>query len=192
MPTAYRDPPTPREEILETYAVSTFKGGEVVGLLGALSLVFLVALVVSLVAGAPPEIEPWVWTFPVAAGVIAIPTAYLWQRRRRTLTIVRVGEAVHLGASGGVRLAFPLAMSGNQITIHMRGVPMHHVHLKLVDAKGNAIFLREVRGAIHGPAADWLDAIATGGQAEAYEVGLGDAEKIRRRVEALNREVAPA
>lgn len=190
MTAAYRDPATPREETIAVYAVSTLEGGEVVGCLGGVVIVFLVAFVVSLVAGAPPEIERWVWTFPVAAFLFGVPTGWLWHRRRRRLTIARQGVAIRVSVSGGgPTLTLPVVLSGSQTTLHMRGVPIHHVYLKLVDQNRQGIFLREVRGAIHGAETDWLNALDSDSPADGYEVAsAGDAARIRAQIETLNRE----
>jgi hypothetical protein len=191
MATVYREPASPTPEILASFTVSTLKGGETVGCLGAVVIIFLVTFVVSLVAGAPPEIEPWIWTFPVAAGVFALPTAWIWYGRRRRLEIVRAGDVVRLLVAGGPTLTFPLTVSGNQSAFHVRGVPMHHVYLKLVDGAGHAVLVREIRGAIHGSEDDWLVTIDSNTPAAGYEVGrLGDAARIRKQVESLNREAA--
>jgi hypothetical protein len=190
MAAAYRDPATPHEEVLATYAVSTLKGGEAVGCLGGIVIVFLVTFVVSLVAGAPPEVEPWVWTFPVAAFLFGVPAGWLWHRRRRTLTVFRRGGAIHVSVTGGgPTLALPVVLSGSQTTLHMRGVPLHHVYLKLVDPNRRGLLLREVRGAIHGAESNWLGAIDSESPAEGYEVSsAGDAARIRAQIETLNRE----
>lgn len=189
---AYREPAGPKEEVLETLSISTTKGGGTLGFLIAMSLMFLVVLGVSVFAGAPPEIEPWIWTFPVGAVLFAIPAAWLWQKRKRTLQFVRAGEKRKLVVPGMVELTFPLALSGSQMTVHLRGVPMYHVYLKLRDEQGRAIFFQEIRGAIHGAQPGWFEKIdATPSMpAASFDVNAkGDIARIRSRVEEINDEL---
>jgi hypothetical protein len=88
-----------------------------------------------------------------------------------------------------VELEFPLRVSGSQVTVHLRGVPMYHVYLKLRDEQGRAVLLQEIRGAIHGPQRDWLDDMDPT-PATSFDVNAkGDAVRIRSRVEEINDEV---
>ncbi len=182
----YREAPRPEEEILQTFEVRVAKGADAIGVLVAVSCIFAVAWVVSLVSGAPPAIEPWVWTFPIAAVVIALPAVWLWRRRRRNLHLVRVHDRVRLVVRGEVEVTFPLTASGSQVAMPIKGVPVHHVYMKLVDADGRAIFFQEIRGAAHGPLPGWFTEIDRT-PAAAYEVGhVGQIAVLRARVEEIN------
>lgn len=184
----YRDSAKPAPEVLETWDVSTSKGGEAMGCLGAMVILFLVALGVSVFAGTPRELEGWVWTFPVGAALFAIPTVWLWKTRKRKMHVVRDGEALKLVVDGEVDITFPLTASGSQMTERIRGVPMYHVFLKLVGREGRGVVLHEVRGAIHGEQRDWFDVVDKTAPAVAFDVsGKGQAALIRYRVETLNR-----
>ena len=184
----YRDSAKPASEILETYDVSTSKGGEALGCLGAIVILFLVALGVSVFMGTPRELEGWVWTFPVGAVVFALPTVWLWQKRKRKMHVVRDGDTLKLVVDGEVDITFPLTTSGSQMTERIRGVPMYHVYLKLVGREGRGVVLHEIRGAIHGEQTGWFDVIDKSAPAAAFDVsGKGQAALIRHRVETLNR-----
>jgi hypothetical protein len=183
---AYREAASPAEETLEVFEVRTAKGATATGVLLGTAIVFGVAYGVSLFAGAPPAIEPYVWTFALVAVASALPALWLWRRRRRQLRLVRAGTTVKLVVPREVEVTFPLALSGTQVTVTMRGVPVHHVYLKLVDARGRAILFEEVRGAIHGALSDWFATIDPA-PAAAYEVGhKGQAAILRARVEEVN------
>lgn len=185
--TAYRQSASPEEEVLETFDISTTKGGNLLGFLGAMSLAFLVALGVSVFIGAPPEIEPWIWTFPVGAALFAVPATWLWRKRKRTLKVVRVGDKKKLVVSGMVELTFPLSVSGTQIVMRMNGVPIYHVYLKLLDAQKQGLFFQEVRGAIHGEVPNWLDGIDRSAAATSFDVSRkNDIVRIRSLVEEIN------
>jgi hypothetical protein len=120
----YRDAAA-TEETLETYDIATAKGGEAAGALLGVALIFVVAIAVSLIAGAPPELEPWLWTFPVGAFLFGAPAIWLWQKRKRKLHVVRNGARVRLVVPQAVELVFPLTVSGRQFSMSMRGVPVH-------------------------------------------------------------------
>jgi hypothetical protein len=184
---AYRDAARSPVEVVESFGVSTKKGAALTGILLAVALIFGVLFGVTVAAGAPPEIEKIAWTFPVGMLLFAVPTVWLWQTRKRTLQIVRVGDKVQLVVPGFSELTFPLALSGNTAVMRMNGIPIHHVYLKLVDGEGRGLLIEEVRGAIHGGLPEWFDAIDRTTRADAYEVRrIGDAARLRSRVEELN------
>jgi hypothetical protein len=185
----YRESARPAREVVETFDVSTAKGAGWTGFLMAVVVICLVAWGVSVFSGTPRELEGWVWTFPVGAAVFTVPTVWLWMKRKRKMHVVRDGEALKLIVEGEVELTFPLTISGSQFTEHMRGVPIHHVSLKLVSAgDGRGVVLREVRGAIHGPQPSWLTEVDTVTPAIAYDVTKhGQAALMRFQIEQLNR-----
>lgn len=182
----YRDAEPAVDEVVESYDVSISKGGEVMALFGALSGCCLVALAISVFVGTPPGMARWVWTLPCAAGILAVPAIALFRHRRRKLLIVRTGRRLRL-VVGTTELQFPLQLSGDQLVWHTHGLPMHHLHLKLVDADGRGILLTEVRGAAHGAQDEWFTAVAPSTPVPSFGMsGLGDAVKVRDRVSALN------
>jgi hypothetical protein len=187
---AYREGVLDREEALLTLDVYTSKGGTTVGLLMAMSIVFLVMLGVSVFAGAPPEIEPYIWTFGVGAVAFAIPSVIVWIKRKRVMRVVRDRRGVRLVVPGETELTFPLTATGSQYTEHMRGVPIYHVFLKLVDGDGRGIVFKETRGAIHGPQRQWFEKVDQTARATSYDVSsAGDAARIRDFVADTNRDV---
>jgi hypothetical protein len=183
----YRDSAKEGLQIVDTYDVLHAKGAFANGVLLAIVIIFLVVFGVSVFGGTPRELEGWVWTFPAGAAIFAVPTIWIWLKRKRTLHLVRDGDTVKLVVNEEVELTFPLVASGAQHTEHMRGVPLYHVSLKLVGREGRGIVLREVRGAVHGPLREWFTKIDEKAPAVAYEVSRrGQAEKLRARVEELN------
>jgi hypothetical protein len=190
--TAYRSNADPRKvEELFTLSISTAKGRELVGVIGALSIVFWVALAVTIFSGAPPEIEAWAWTMPTL-GVIFGAIAYgVHLRRRRALSIRRVGDAIELVIfRENVTLEFPLTPHGSQSTVHVRGAPMYEVYLQLVGKNRQAITLHETRGTIHGPQNGWYpNDIDRSLASPLFDVsGAGTLAKIIARIEELSHE----
>jgi len=187
---AYREGVADQEQSLLTLDVYTSKGGTTVGILLAISIIFLVMLGVSVFAGAPPEIEPYVWTFGVGAGVFAVPGVIVWMKRKRKLHVVRDRRSTRLVVPNETELTFPLTASGSQYTEHMRGVPIYHVYLKLIDVEGRGILFKETRGAIHGPVRDWFATVDQTVRATSYDVSsAGDAARIRDFVADTNRDL---
>jgi hypothetical protein len=189
--TAYRTADPRSVEELFTLSVSTAKGRELVGFIGALSILFWVALAVTIFAGAPPEIEAWAWTMP-ALGVIFGALAWIIHaRRRRALSIRRAGDAIELVIpQENVTLDFPIACHGSQTTIHVRGAPMYEVYLQLVGKNRQAITLHETRGTIHGPQERWFENdIDRSVSGAVFDVaGAGTLARIVARIEDLSRE----
>ena len=185
----YRENAAPAAETVREFPISTRRGHGLVVALGVVAILLVVAAGVSIFAGAPPPLEPWTW--PMAAGgIVALVAAVVVHRgRRRTMAIVRTGDLHHLVVEAeNVRIEFPLAVTGDQMTTSIRGIPMYHVWLKLVDASGQAgVFLEEVRGAIHGPQRDWLTGIDRTVACDRFESGrVGMLAELRAAVEAIN------
>jgi hypothetical protein len=149
--------PAPGVETLHELPLNTAKGGGLVGFLLAMAIICGVVLGVSVVRGAPPGVEAWLWTMPVGAAVFGALAFAVNRTRRRTLRIVKQERVRRLVVDGMVELTFPLRVRGDQTTVHMRGVPMHHVYLQLIDVAGRAVSFHEVRGAIHGARRGWPD-----------------------------------
>jgi hypothetical protein len=190
---AYRDNADPHvDEELHTVDVSVAKGGTIVGVLFGFALIGAVCYVMSLFAGPPPGMEGDEWMFAPPTVVIGVAAFLLHRRRARALRVVRHGEEVRLEiARDGVLLTFPLTLHGLQFKAPVgRGVSMTEVYLQLVDAKGNALMLRQVRGAIHGPYENWFAAdLDKSVKSARYDVDGGGVDilaKVRAWAEALS------
>ena len=186
---AYRENAIPSSETLHDFPVSTRRGHALVVTLGVIAMFLLVAAAVTIFAGAPPAIEGWKWPMTAAGALALVGAIVLHQLRRRRLLIVRTGDVLHLIVEREeVRLAFPLAISGDQMTTRVNGIPMYEVWLKLVDASHQrGIFLGETRGAIHGAQEDWLTGIDKTVACDRFEVGrVGLLAELRAAVESIN------
>jgi hypothetical protein len=190
---AYRDNADPHvDEELHTLDISTAKGGTLVGLLFGVALIGAVCYVTCLFAGPPAGMEGDEWMFAAPTVVIGVIAFLVHRRRARTLRVVRHGEAVRLEvARDGVLLTFPLTLHGTQFKAPVgRGVSMTEVYLQLVDAKGNALMLHQVRGAIYGPYENWFAAdLDKSVRSALYDVGGGGADilaKVRAWAEDLS------
>jgi hypothetical protein len=180
--------PVPVETLL-TLPVSTARGRDSVGCLGAIGVLFgcgVVALFMDL-DDAPPNVARWMWTLAAGMVLFFALALYVHSRRRRVLRITRQGEERRLGV-GGTVLTFPLRLRGTQVTVHVNGVPLHHVHLQCIDASGRAVYLHETRGAIHGKAADWFDdGLEKDRPGPQFDVaGAGTLADLRQRIERIN------
>lgn len=172
-----------------SFPVITRRGHALVVLLGVIAMLLLVAAGVTFFIGAPPEVEPWKWPMTGVGAAALVGAGVRHAFRRRRLTIVATGGQHHLVIDGEpVRLAFPLGISGGQMTTHVKRIPMYEVWLKLVDASGTTgVFLNETRGAACGPQADWLTNTDKTVPCERFEAGrVGMLEELRRAVEAVN------
>ena len=184
----YRDATGPTEETLDSFQILTSGGANWTGILAGLSLVAAVAWLTSIITEVPAEIVPWVWTFPTLTFAFAAPALALWHRRKRELRILRIGGRIRLVIPGESELTFPLALSGTQLTMSMRGVPIHEAYLKAVDPNGEGLLLHETRGAAHGALPDWFSALDKASPARAYDVRrVGDLPRLRARIEEINR-----
>ena len=157
----------------------------------ALSLICLVAYVVTIFAGAPPEIEAWKWTMPAGAAAFALPAYLLHRSRRRRLRITRHGDAIKLAVpEAALELDFPLECRGTQFIMRVNRVPMHEVFLQLVDGKRRGVVLHETRGAIHGPERNWFkETLDRTVPSQQFDVsGAGTLAEVRDWVERLNRQ----
>lgn len=154
----YREPPAPPPvETLHQLAVWTAKGRHWVGLLFAFSLIAAVTLVVTLVAGAPREVEGTEPIMAVGVALFGFAGFMVHRRRRRITRVVRQGEELFLVVDGAdVRLPFPLALRGAQVTMHLNGVPVREVYLQCIAPDGRAVVFHETRGAIHGERPNWF------------------------------------
>jgi hypothetical protein len=120
--------------------------------------------------------------------VFTVPTVWLWRKRKRKMFVVREGETLKLVVEGEVEITFPLVLSGSQFTESMRGVPIHHVFLKLVGNEGRGVVMQEIRGAIYGPQPDWFTEVDKTAPAVAFDVSShGQIARMRADVERLNR-----
>ena len=177
-------------EVLHEFAVSTRRGHALVVTLGVVACILLVAAGVTMFAGAPPQIEGWMW--PMAgAGAAALAGAFAVHRtRRRRLRIVHGPDGHHLLIDReDLRLAFPLKVSGEQFTNHVNGIPMYEVWLALADAR-TGIVITETRGAIHGAQANWLSNMERGIARTRFDAGgTGMLAQLRAIVELLNETV---
>lgn len=190
----YREPPAPPPtETLHELLVWTAKGRHWVGVLLALAIIGAVALGVTVVSGAPREIEgtePWM---AASIAFFAGPAFVIHRRRRRTARIVRQGEDLALVVDGAdVRLSFPLTLRGRQVTMHMNGVPVREVYMQCISPDGRAVVFHETRGAIHGERPNWFDdGIDRGRPGPEFDVGGATALGVLRfEIEQRNKEIA--
>ena len=180
-------------ETLYTFPVSTRRGHGLVVLLGVIAMLLLVAGGVSLFMGAPPAIAAWTWPMIIGGTVFLVGALVRHLFRRRTLAITRNGARHELVcAAEGVRLAFPLGFSGDQMTNRVNRVPMYEVWLKLVDSHGRGgVFLSETRGAAYGPQRDWLTGVDKNVACERFEAGrLGMLAELLAVVKQVNAQSA--
>jgi hypothetical protein len=179
-------------ETLHTLAVSTARGRHIVAMLSVAAILCAVSLVVLLVkVRDTSRIDSWVWASLPLGAVAFGGLAFLVQhRRRRTLQITKQ-ENVRKLVVDGAELTFPLRVCGTQITVHVRGAPMHYVHLQCVDEARRAVFFREVRGTIHGRHDVWPDnGLDPSSPGPAFDVGGTTAlADLRRRIERINETV---
>ena len=185
----YRENAIPATETLHDFPVSTRRGHALVVFLGVVAILLLVAGGVSIVMGAPPEIQAWEWPMTIAGTVVLVAALAVHRTRRRRLKIVRVGDRHTLVIEREhVHLEFPLGMSGDQMKNMVNHVPMYEVWLKLVDANHRTgIFLSETRGAIHGPQHDWLRGVDKSVACERFESGKVDMlARLRDVVDSIN------
>lgn len=154
----YREPPPPAPiDTLHEVRVWTTSGGGSVALLFALAIIGGVALLVTLVAGAPRELEGTEPLMALSVPLFAIPAYLLHRKRRRAARIVEQGETRSLVVDDAdVRLTFPLVLRGSQFTLRMNGIPIREVRLQCIDASGAAVIFKETRGAAHGEHRGWL------------------------------------
>jgi hypothetical protein len=168
----YRENALPAPEVVRTFDVSTKRGGGMVVFLGVIAIFALVAGGVTMFAGAPPGIEPWMWPM-IGVGVAALVGAFVRHRyRRRKLVVTRIGDRHLLAiADESVELEFPLRMSGSQFTEKLNRVPLYHVFLKLSDARGHGLLLHETRGAIYGAQESWFKEVDDKTPSVTFETG---------------------
>jgi hypothetical protein len=184
----YRTDPKATSE-LYALSISTSKGGNLVGLLLGVSILFAVAYLVTIFAGAPPGVEGFTWTMPVGAILFAVPAYLVQRKRRRKLSIIKRGEGLRLlVADAGVELEFPLECRGTQFTTRLNNLPIHEVFLQLVDRNRRAITLHTTRGAAHGPQDDWaLPAIDRETvRSDAFDAPASSLAEVRRMVERFS------
>lgn len=185
----YRESAAPAPEIVERFPVVTRRGHALVVLLVVIAVLVGCAAFVTLFMGAPPGVEPWKWPMTAVTGAALVGAFIRHRFRRRELTIVRTGDQHHLEiAREHVRLAFPLGISGDQMTTRAGRIPIYEVFLKLVAAdRKTGIFLTETRGAIHGAQKDWLTGVDRSVACDRFESGrLGVLAELRGVVEHIN------
>lgn len=184
----YRENALPDPVVVRTFNVSTKRGGGMVVFLGVIAIFALVAGGVTMFAGAPPGIEPWMWPM-IGLGVVTLIGAFVRHRyRRRKLVVTRIGDRHLLTiAEESVELEFPLRMSGSQFTEKLNRLPMYHVFLKLSDARGHGLVLHETRGAIYGAQENWFAEVDDKTPAVTFEIGTAHMiAEIRDVVAELN------
>jgi hypothetical protein len=173
----YRENAAPPEEELHSLLVRTARGRNPVGLTATLSIMALLALILA-----------WGDLGRLAKLVLAAATlgfaALAWlfhTRRARRLAIVRRGEAVHLVIpAANVELEFPLITRTRQHEVRIKGIPMYHVFLQLIDVHQRAIVLHETRGALHGEQPGWGSDMAAPDGCPIFDVsGAGTLAKLR-------------
>jgi len=174
---------------LHEFPVVTRSGYAVAVALGCVGLVLLTVWGIWEITGMPPVLDPWIKPC-VFIGSPAMGVALALLRNRTTgLWIMRVTDDEHMLAVPleRVYLAFPLAISGDQMTHSIRGRRVYEVSLRLVDATGRGVFLRETRRATDGPQDRWLRVLDRNVVCEQFEAGrVGMLAELRAAVEALN------
>ena len=141
-----------------TLKVSTAKGRNLVGFLGAMAILFalMAGITIYMGAQAPREIVGWGPLFLVPCVAFAAVALAIHARRGRTLRVVRDDGRLRLQvAEENIDLPGPLSCRGRQVTVRIKGIPVYHVYLQVIGSDGNAILLLETRGAIHGALEDW-------------------------------------
>jgi hypothetical protein len=179
-----------REHTLHEFAVSTRAGQGAVVALGVVAILLLVAFGVTHVSGGPPGVEAWKWPMAIIGGAALAGAFAAHHQRRRSLRIVRSAPGTYaLVVDGeGVRLAFPLAVSGDQSRDQVGSLPQYGVTLKLLDDRGRGVFLTQTRGAAYGPQKNWLTHLDRGGTCAWFEArGLDQLAELREAVEQLQR-----
>jgi hypothetical protein len=178
----YRDNAAPPTEQLATIPVSTNRGDRnrvviaLVVLAGALWLPAL--LTMSLARLALP--------MAIAGVLVACAAVAIQRRRRRRLVITRAGDRHQLVVvDENIELEFPLTLAGDQTTRGVRGIFVHVVRLRLVDARQRAIVVTELR---EDPQAGWRDDRDLDAEgAVAFLAGrVGACAELRGRVMAIN------